>query len=122
MADAPPSEVEVGPGDPGLKELAVQLADDATAFVVAETSYLKAELGERAEYAQPAIYAVGFGWALMLGTMLTLPFALILMLAPVIGIVWAVVAVSGGALVIGRLLALFGMRRIKASLKPKDER
>ena len=54
--------------------------------------------------------------------MLTLPFALILMLAPVIGIVWAVVAVSGGALVIGRLLALFGMRRIKASLKPRDER
>jgi hypothetical protein len=122
MADAPLPESETGPGDPGLKELAVQLADDATAFVVAETSYLKAELGERAEYAQPAIYAVGFGWALMLGTMLTLPFALILMLAPVIGIVWAVVAVSGGALVIGRLLALFGMRRIKASLKPRDER
>ncbi len=122
MADASLPESETGPGDPGLKELAVQLADDATAFVVAETSYLKAELGERAEYAQPAIYAVGFGWALMLGTMLTLPFALILMLAPVIGIVWAVVAVSGGALVIGRLLALFGMRRIKASLKPRDER
>lgn len=122
MAEAPLSEVETGPGDPGLKALAVQLADDATAFVVAETSYLKAEFGERAGYAQPAIYAVGFGWALMLGTMLTLPFALILMLSPVIGIVWAVVAVSGGALVIGRLLAVFGMRRIKASLKPRDER
>ena len=122
MSEAPTSEVQTGQGDPGLKALAVQLADDATAFVVAETSYLKAELGERAEYAQPAIYAVGFGWALMLGTMLTLPFALILILEPVIGIVWAVVAVSGGALVIGRLLALFGMRRIKASLKPRDER
>lgn len=122
MADAPRLDLDPGPGDPGLKALAAQLADDATAFVVAETSYLKAELGERAGYAQPAIYAVGFGWALMLGTMLTLPFALILMLAPVIGIVWAVVAVSGGALLIGRLLALFGMRRIKASLKPRDER
>jgi len=122
MSDAPAPEIEVRPEDPGLKALAVQLADDATAFVVAETSYLKAELGERAGYAQPAIYAVGFGWALMLGTMLTLPFAIIMMLAPVIGIVWAVVAVSGGALVIGRLLALFGMRRIKASLKPRDER
>lgn len=122
MTEAPLSEVETGPGDPGLKALAVQLADDATAFVVAETSYLKAELGERAGYAQPAIYAVGFGWALMLGTMLTLPFAIILMLSPVIGIIWAVVAVSGGALVIGRLLAVFGMRRIKASLKPRDER
>jgi|CXWL01.1.fsa_nt_gi hypothetical protein len=122
MAGTPLSEVEDRTGDPGLKELAVQLADDATAFVVAETSYLKAELGERAGYAQPAIYAVGFGWALMLGTMLTLPFAIILVLAPRIGIVWAVVAVSGGSLVIGRLLALFGMRRIKASLKPRDER
>lgn len=122
MSEAPTSEVQTGQGDPGLKALAVQLADDATAFVVAETTYLKAELGERAEYAQPAIYAVGFGWALMLGTMLTLPFALILILEPVIGIVWAVAAVSGGALVIGRLLALFGMRRIKASLKPRDER
>ncbi len=122
MSDAQATDREASPDDQGLKALAVQLADDATAFVVAETSYLKAEFGERAEYAQPAIYAVGFGWALMLGTMLTLPFALILMLAPIIGIVWAVVLVSGGSLLVGRLLALFGMRRIKASLKPKDER
>ena len=122
MSDAQATDCQASPEDQGLKALAVQLADDATAFVVAETSYLKAEFGERAEYAQPAIYAVGFGWALMLGTMLTLPFALILMLAPIIGIVWAVVLVSGGSLLVGRLLALFGMRRIKASLKPKDER
>ncbi|MBK7285043.1 MAG: phage holin family protein [Sphingomonadales bacterium] len=122
MSDAQATDREASPEDQGLKALAVQLADDATAFVVAETSYLKAEFGERAEYAQPAIYAVGFGWALMLGTMLTLPFAIILMLAPIIGIVWAVVLVSGGSLLVGRLLALFGMRRIKASLKPKDER
>ena len=122
MSDAQATDREASPEDHGLKALAVQLADDATAFVVAETSYLKAEFGERAEYAQPAIYAVGFGWALMLGTMLTLPFAIILMLAPIIGIVWAVVLVSGGSLLVGRLLALFGMRRIKASLKPKDER
>ncbi len=119
--DASPQRDE-GPEDQGLKALAVQLADDATAFVVAETSYLKAELGERAEYAQPALYAVGFGWAVMLGTMLTLPFALILILEPLIGIVWAVVAVSGGSLVLGRLLVLFGMRRLKASLKPRGER
>jgi hypothetical protein len=122
MSDAQATDRQASPEDQGLKALAVQLADDATAFVVAETSYLKAELGERAEYAQPAIYAVGFGWALMLGTMLTLPFAIILMLAPIIGNVWAVVLVSGGSLLVGRLLALFGMRRIKASLKPKDER
>ena len=122
MSDAQATDREASPEDQGLKALAVQLADDATAFVVAETSYLKAEFGERAEYVQPAIYAVGFGWALMLGTMLTLPFAIILMLAPIIGIVWAVVLVSGGSLLVGRLLALFGMRRIKASLKPKDER
>ena len=122
MADKPASEFEVIPEQPGLKELASKLADDATAFVAAETGYLKAELGERAEYAMPAIYAVGFGWAVMLGTMLTLPFALILMLAPLIGIVWAVIAVSGGSLVLGRLLVLFGMRRLKASLKPREER
>lgn len=122
MSEVQAPEREDNPEDQGLKALAVQLADDATAFVVAETSYLKAEFGERAEYAQPAIYAVGFGWAIMLGTMLTLPFAIILALAPLIGIVWAVVAVSGGSLVIGRLLVVFGMRRIKASLKPRDER
>ena len=34
----------------------------------------------------------------------------------------AKILVSGGSLLIGRLLALFGMRRIKASLKPRDER
>lgn len=122
MSDAQAPERTTGPDDQGLKALAVQLADDATAFVVAETSYLKAEFGERAEYAQPAIYAVGFGWAVMLGTILTLPYALILILAPVIGTVWAVVAVSGGSLIIGRFLVAFGMRRIKAALKPRDER
>lgn len=122
MPDLPLSGIEERPDDPGLKELAVQLADDATAFVVAETAYLKAELGERAGYAQPALYAVGFGWALMIGTMLTLPFAIILMLAPLIGIVWAVIAVSGGSLLIGRLAVAFGMRRFKASFKPREER
>lgn len=122
MDDASRPGLENSLDDPGLKALAVQLADDATAFVVAETGYLKAELGERAGYAQPALYAVGFGWAVMLGTALTLPFAIILMLSPLIGIVWSVVAVSGGSLLIGRLLVAFGMRRIKASLKPKDER
>ncbi|WP_219892853.1 phage holin family protein [Aquisediminimonas profunda] len=122
MTDAQAPERTTGPEDQGLKALAVQLADDATAFVVAETSYLKAEFGERAEYAQPAIYAVGFGWAVMLGTILTLPYALILILAPMIGTVWAVVAVSGGSLIIGRFLVAFGMRRIKAALKPREER
>jgi hypothetical protein len=48
MSDAQATDRQASPEDQGLKALAVQLADDATAFVVAETSYLKAELGERA--------------------------------------------------------------------------
>lgn len=122
MADDVAPELDVIPEKPGLKELASQLADDATAFVAAETGYLKAELGERVGYAQPALYAVGFGWAVMIGAMVTLPFGIMMILAPHIGIVWAVVAVTGGSLAIGRLLVMFGMRRLKASLKSREER
>lgn len=122
MADAPIPEFEEIPEKPGLRELASRLTDDAMAFVVAETNYLKAEFGERAGYARPAVYAVGFGWAMMIGTMITLPLAAIMMLAPRIGIIWAVIAVSGGSLLLGRLLVLFGMRRIRAALKPPEER
>ena len=122
MADAPIPQFEDAPEKPGLVELASQLTDDVTAFVTAETGYLKAEFGERAGHARPAIYAVGLGGAMMIGTMMTLPLALIMILAPLIGIVWAVFAVSGGSLLIGRLLIGFGIRRIKAALKSRDAR
>ena len=46
MSDAQATDRQASPEDQGLKALAVQLADDATAFVVAETSYLKAEFVE----------------------------------------------------------------------------
>ena len=120
MSDAQATDRQASPEDQGLKALAVQLADDATAFVVAETSYLKAEFGERAEH---IIATHGSSLAAIVMEPASPPRILgILMLAPIIGIVWAVVLVSGGSLLVGRLLALFGMRRIKASLKPKDER
>ena len=122
MTDAHIPEFEDVPEKPGLKELASQLTDDVTAFVVAETNYLRAELDERVGYAHLAFYAVGFGWAMMLGTMITLPLAAIMMLGPFIGIVWAVITVSGGSLLVGRLLVWLGMRRIKASLKSREER
>lgn len=112
---------EPGPAEPELKDLVIQLSDDAIAFVRAETEYLKAQIDDRGRSSRPALYALGFGWATMFGTMITLPFALILMLTPYLGPVWSVILVSGGSLAGGRALIWFGWRRLKKALKGTEE-
>ena len=107
--------------EPGLRELVAQLGEDAIAFVQAETEYLKAEIDDRGRSSRPALYALGFGWATMFGTMVTLPFALILMLTPYLGPVWSVILVSGGSLIGGRALIWFGWRRLKKAIKGTEE-
>lgn len=122
MSEPPAPDEELSPEEPGLKDLITQLGDDAVAFVKAETNYLKAELDDRGRHSRPALYALGFGWATMFGTMITLPFALIMMLTPQIGVVWAVLLVSGGSLLGGRALIWFGWRRLKKAIKWSEER
>lgn len=116
-------EIPENPGsdEPGLRELVAQLGDDAVAFVRAETDYLKAQLDDRGRSSRPALYALGFGWATMFGTMITLPFALILMLTPYLGPVWSVILVSGGSLAGGRALIWFGWRRLKKAIKGTED-
>lgn len=124
-AAAPDTETiseDPGAAEPGLKDLVAQLGDDAIAFVRAETEYLKAQIDDRGRSSRPALYALGFGWATMFGTMITLPFALILMLTPYLGPIWSVILVSGGSLVGGRALIWFGWRRLKKALKGTEER
>ncbi len=110
-----------GREEPGLMDLVAQLGDDAIAFARAETEYLKAQIDDRGRSSRPALYALGFGWATMFGTMITLPFALILMLTPYLGPVWSVILVSGGSLAGGRALIWFGWKRLKKALKGSEE-
>ncbi len=118
--DAP--DAEVLPERPGLKALASQLGEDATAFAKAEGAYLKAQLGERADYAKPALAAIGIGIALALGVWMAVPVGLMLVLMPLIGAAWALVVTLILFVGLAALLVRFGTNRIKSALKKPEER
>lgn len=121
MSDTPPSD-DVVAAPIGLAQMFVQLRDDATGFVTAEARYLKAQAGERASYAKPALIALGAGLAIALGAMIALPVGLVLVLAPLIGAGSALVAVTAGGLAIGGLLVWSGSRRLARALKAPEDR
>jgi Putative Actinobacterial Holin-X, holin superfamily III len=119
-ADAP--DIEILPERPGLKALAERLGKDAAAFAKAEGTYLKAQLGERADYAKPALFALVTGVALVFGVSTAMPVGVMLVLAPLIGAGWALLATLVLFVVLAALLMRFGAKRIKAALKKPEER
>ena len=122
MSEADAPDAEVVPERPGLKALAGQLGEDATAFAMAEGAYLKAQLGERADYAKPALAWLGIGIALAFGAWMAIPVGVVLALTPLIGAGWALLATIITFSTLAALLVRFGTRRIKAALKRPEER
>lgn len=107
---------------PPLAALFRQLADDARVFAVAETQFVKARIGDGWGYAKPGLIAIGVAIALALGVFIALPIGLMLALAPMIGLIWAVLAVTGGGALLAALMIKFGAGRLKASLKLPEDR
>jgi Putative Actinobacterial Holin-X, holin superfamily III len=105
-----------------FKALAMQLGSDASAFAKAEGQYLKAQLGERAGYAKPALIAFGAGVGLIFGGVIAIPVGLIWVLAPFLGAIWALISVVGISAIVGALLIRFGIKRVKAALKAPEAR
>jgi hypothetical protein len=121
-APAPSAEVEILPEKLGLAALLGQLGNDAGDFARAEAAYLKAQVGERASYALPAVAMIGAGLALMAGVLIALLVGLMMILTPLIGTGWSVLAVTFGTIVLASGLLHFGVRRIKATLKRPEDR
>jgi hypothetical protein len=121
-APAPSAEVEILPEKLGLAALLGQLGNDAGDFARAEAAYLKAQVGERASYALPALAMIGAGIALLSGVLIAFLVGLTMILAPLIGTGWSVLAVTFGAALLAVGLLRFGIQRIKATLKRPEER
>lgn len=122
MSDANPSGIETPDSDveterPALASLFVELTRDAGSFARAEIDYLKAKAGLRAHRAAPGFGMIGIAIALALGILMAVPVGLLLLLAPMIGTGWALLAVTLGGVVLAALLFKLGTRRIKTVLK-----
>lgn len=109
-------------GPQPIKALIGDLTGDAREFARAEAAYLRAQVSERTSYAKPAIFMIGGGVALVLGSLLALPFGLMVVLSPLLTPAGAVAAVTLGLILIGGVLVWAGTRRIKAALKRPEDR
>jgi hypothetical protein len=118
--EAPEIDIETPP--PGLQALVGQLKDDALAFAKAESEWLKAEAGDRAGVAKPGLAAIGAGLALALGVVMAIPVGLMLVLTPLIGAGWSLLAVVAAFLLISAILIRFGGNRVKTAFKPRNDR
>ncbi len=107
---------------PGLGALLGQLADDSRAFARAEFAFLRAEAGERVTHAVPGIALLVISIALALGTIGAMLVGLILLLATLLGLGWAVALVCGLASASAFACYRIGIARLRNALKTKEER
>ena len=114
MSDAPPS-VEVG-------ELIKQLAGDAKDFARSEAVYLRAQFGERTNFAKPALVSLCIGGGIIFGSAIALPIGVMMALTPWLGAIGATVAVVLTSVLAGGLLIIWGIHRLKAALKRPENR
>ena len=122
MNETPASDVDASSNRPTLANLFIDLMRDANSFARAEMIYLKAQAGERAQYAVPGIIMIGVAIAIAMGVLMAVPVALILLLAPQIGMAWALGVVTLAGLVLAAILIQFGVRRIKSVFKRPENR
>jgi len=103
---------------PTIAALFQQLVDDGRALVRAELRLYRAEAGRRALSGGLAAGLIIGALTLAQGALIALLIGIMLALAPHIGPLRAVAAVSGGALVICALLVWLGLRQINRMIDP----
>ncbi len=120
MTDVPAPDLEDARERPGLPALLAQLGSDARAFAEAEVRWIKAEAGERASHAVPALVLIVSALALGSGALIALLIGLMLVLRPFAGTGGAVALVVAGSITIAALLGWAGNRRIKRAFRPLE--
>jgi Putative Actinobacterial Holin-X, holin superfamily III len=128
MLDTPDTydeQPDAGPpniGQPSVKALLGQLATDTGDFARAEFAHVRAQAGERANYAIPALFLLGASVAVGAAAMVALVLGLMLWLSAYVSMLAAVVTVTVAAAVCAYVLYRLGTKRLKNALKPRGER
>jgi hypothetical protein len=114
---------EAAPDDPpGVKALLGQLVSDTSDFARAEFAHIRAQAGERANYAIPALFLLGASVAVGAAASVALVLGLMLWLSAYVSMLAAVAIVSLVSAALAYLLYRLGTKRLKDALKPRDER
>ncbi len=116
-------EEAAAPDDPpGVRALLGQLVTDTSDFARAEFAHIRAQAGERANYAIPALFLLGASVAVGAAASVALVLGLMLWLSAYVSMLAAVVIVSLLSAALAYLLYRLGTKRLKNALKPRDER
>jgi uncharacterized protein YacL len=121
MTEQPAPEPELPETRPDIRSLFEQLSSDTASFARAEVRVLKAQVGERAAFAAPAMILFVAGVALIIGVVIALLLGVMLWLAPALGFGWAILIVVAAGVATSALLFKLGTNRISAMFKMKDE-
>lgn len=107
-----------GDARPTIGELFTQLVDGARGLFQAEVALYRIEAGRRSLSAGWAAGLLIGALTLAQGALIALLVGLIMILAPAVGIVWAVVIVTVGAVALAGLLGWLGVRQISRVIDP----
>ncbi len=107
---------------PTIAALFGQLVDDSRTFATAELAYLKAQAGERASYALPGLAMIGVAMALSFAVIVAGLIGLMVWLATITPLGWAVLIVTATAALVCLILVRVGTARLRGSLKSRDTR
>ncbi|HXG92403.1 MAG TPA: phage holin family protein [Blastocatellia bacterium] len=102
-------------------ELLSQLANNSAALVRDEIDLAKQEMGEKIARLRSAVVVIAIGGVIALVGMLGLVAAAIIGLGYVVGPGWSALIIGGALALIGGLIAMTGVGRMKrTSLKPEQ--
>ncbi len=107
---------------PALVSLFVELSRDATEFAKAEVAYLKVQASERVHFAMPGFVMIGVAIAIATGVLMAVPVGCIMLLTPLIGLGWSLLAVTVAGIFLAYVMIKLGTRRLKSTLKSPEDR
>ncbi len=111
---------DVSTEKPGIGALLSQLTDDASHFARAEVRFLQTQAEERLSHAFPAIMMVSAAAAFAFAVVTSLLVALVLALAPFVGIIIAVLIIAAISSIAAFALFRLGRTRMHRIFRALD--
>ncbi|CAN5294048.1 hypothetical protein BH09PSE3_BH09PSE3_07790 [soil metagenome] len=105
---------------PGLGALFARLVDDGETFIRAEVRLYRAQATRKAFSAGLIVALIGSAIMLTQALLITVSIGVVMILAPKIGMGWAVSIVATVTLILIAICVLIGNARISTLLKPEE--